>query len=163
MNYYTHWLHLRHGVGIGIPVAVLAVFVFTIAYSAWADVKTLLIPVWCIVVSIGLAAASAPLLWSDWRTHLVSGAVCALAFYSLANLKVRGKYGFGMGDAYLYTACGLMFGKGVMITILGAAILGLIGGIAIIVRGGHGRDHKIAHAPFIVAGVVLAIAAGALA
>ena len=70
--------------------------------------------------------------FSDFRTHLLTGAISLVFFYSLTTLyyKLKKIEGLGMGDVKLISAFGFTLGlQGVVYTILFASCLGLCYGV----------------------------------
>lgn len=141
--------------GAPVIVYVLAALAFFVPliWAAVIDWKSMILPNKITLPLIVLSMVTIPFLWGSPVAHAVSGFLCGGFFYMLAHVKVRGQFGWGMGDTKVYTALGFALGPAVLIVAMLASIIGMIGHSAGI--GVH-EDGRRPHGPDIVfAGIIV--------
>lgn len=155
---FYHWMHIRPGTPQWVVFAVMGAFALILLYCAWVDLDKMIIPNKITLPLIAFFMLSAPLLWQNWVSHLVTGFLVGAFFFLVASIPIRGQYGMGMGDVKMYTAIGFAFGLGSLLCILIATLAGSIVGIFVMAK--HGRGKHIPHAPHIALAVWITIALG---
>ena len=105
------------------------------------------------------AAALSPVLFEDPGLHLFFGLFTGVVLVGLAFVRIRGAYGFGMGDAKLYTMVGFLLGPGVLLVMMLAAALGVVVGLVQARRQQRGAlGQGVPHGPQIAVAVVIVVA-----
>ena len=127
--------------------ALLVVFPFLMAYAAFSDLLTMLIPnriSLALVAGFACLAATGLMSWSDLGHHLGAGALVLTVTFALFAFGV-----IGGGDAKLAAATALWLGfDGLTDYLLAASLLG--GGLtlAILAARAHPLPGRIARMPF---------------
>lgn len=151
------WLHPSDNMPDWLMIAVLAVVCGLVIACAVIDIRSMIIPNAITYPLAGVLALGAPFLWSDWVAHLAAGAICAVLFFALSFIKIRGQYAMGVGDAKLYAVAGLLLGLGVLPCIIIATLSGTVLGL-IQLRGQ--LDRHLPHGPHIALGIVAMVIVG---
>jgi len=151
-------MHIRPEIPHWVVWVVMAAFAAACIYCAVIDLRERIIPN-RITYPMGIISiVLAPVLWSNWTTHLICGFGVGLFFFLLANFKVRGQYAMGMGDVKLYTVAGFALGLGALPCVLISTLVGSIEGIVILVK--KGTSTQIAHGHHICIGILIMLALG---
>jgi leader peptidase (prepilin peptidase) / N-methyltransferase len=148
--------------GYGAPALVALVLTWFLIALTFIDVDTQLLPDSMTLPLVWLGLAASAFLGSDPRLTLpvnlhdsVVGAIAGyLSLWSIYHLfkLLTGKDGMGYGDFKLLAAIGAFLGwRMVLPTVLGAAAVGAVAGIAILSLKGKGRNVPIAFGPFLSA------------
>jgi leader peptidase (prepilin peptidase)/N-methyltransferase len=109
----------------------IASLLLTLSVIDW---RTFLLPNWGTysLMALGLLLNSLHIYPYGWQESLL-GLLCGYGFIWLANFlyrHLRGQDGMGMGDAKLLAGLGACYGLSLLpIILLGACLLGLVGGL----------------------------------
>ena len=141
-------------IALGLVLVTLMVAVVPIDLEHRLILNRLTYPAAVLAPVIGL------LLAPDFVPEQLIAGLAAGGFFLLAALAYPA--GMGLGDVKLATVMGLYLGRAVAPAIFVALILGVIVGLAVIVRQGRqrGRKAQIPFGPFLAGGSVLAIFVG---
>ena len=156
---FYDWAHPRAGVPTILLVALGVTVTAAVLYSAWTDIRSMLIMNYVTLPLIAGGLTAAPFLWEDWATHLIIAGVFGTMLFGFAFVKMRGSYMFGMGDAKLYLAAALILGLGFIPCLLISCITSLAHA-AIIQRSMHG---KLIMGPHIAFAIIVMLIVGAVA
>ncbi len=154
------FLEPRPGLG-WLMWAGLAAFAAVLVFCAVHDWRTRTVPNAVTVPAIVISAAWSAAAFGHWQAHLAAGAAMGILFGAMAMVRIRGSYGFGMGDAKLLAVCGFCLAQGSALMCMAAALLGLAAGAAGLTGATPGRG--VPFAPWIAAGSLLVLAAAAAA
>jgi leader peptidase (prepilin peptidase)/N-methyltransferase len=152
-------LQLRDSLPTWIWLLVLISILSVLVYLVRIDIKTKIIPNRILLPAYLVSLPIIPLLFENWLTHFLASLLSAILFGVLACIKIRNGYGFGMGDAKLYTWLSLFTAQGIAVVMLVASLSGLIR-IGIKKAQGGSLRERIAHAPDIALGFVVVILIG---
>lgn len=158
MNIYQplyFWLH--PAVPEWLMLSLLAVVVVLVVICSIIDIRSMIIPNFITYPLGAVLLVAAPFLWNDWGAHLLAGLICAVIFFALSFVTIRGQYAMGVGDAKLYAIAGLLLGLGVLPGIIIATLSGTIIGL-IQLRGQ--LDRHLPHGPHIAFGIIVMIIVG---
>lgn len=156
-SYSVLWdfLHWRSEIPLWFQWLWVAVVFATLVAISWIDYKKMIIPNKITYPAILISIFLAPVLWTNWVTHIVFG-ICTFAFFILIFLW-KGA-GFGMGDLKMYTWAGIILAQGITICITISALAGIIIGIALSKKRGEPlKTLKIPHGPQIALGIGITI------
>lgn len=153
------WLHPSPSMPDWLVLLVLAAVCGLVIACAVIDIRSMIIPNAITYPLLGVLLFAAPLLWEDWVAHVAAGFICALLFFCLSFVKIRGQYAMGVGDAKLYAVAGLLLGLGVLPCIIIATLSGTIIGI-VQLRGQ--LDRHLPHGPHIALGIVSMVVVGVI-
>jgi len=150
---------IARGNGIGFPLLRDLVFFSLLVPIVFIDIDHRIIP-----HELSLGGLAAGLLLSflpggDWKASLLGGALGWGILFGTAWTfeKLRGMEGLGGGDIHLIAMIGAFLGwRGALITIFFASILGVIGGVPAMVRGGKGLKTAIPFGPYLCAAALAA-------
>jgi leader peptidase (prepilin peptidase)/N-methyltransferase len=90
-------------------------------------------------IPLGVLAAWLMIAEVGWRSSLTGVAIGAGFLFATgeAYMRIRGKEGVGMGDVWLIGMAGAFLGlPGVLFTLFGGSVLGIVGAIAFALSGG---------------------------
>jgi leader peptidase (prepilin peptidase) / N-methyltransferase len=148
--------------GFGWPTAAAILLTWFLIALTFIDLDTQLLPddLTLPLVWIGLALSlwgpqtGGPPVPVDLRSSLIGAIAGYLSLWSVYHLfrLLTGKEGMGYGDFKLFAALGAWLGwKMLLPIILFAAVVGAVGGIAILGLRGQSRSTPIAFGPFLAA------------
>ena len=130
-----------------------AMFASVLIALAWIDLKTMMIPLSLIVSGAFLIVLSIFAGILEWQFVLwgaLTGVLFPLAMMGLTYLMTR-RQGMGWGDIQLGLILGAWLGPWIMmITLFLAALLGILGWIAISLFNGFDRNRPLPFAPYLV-------------
>lgn len=113
------------------------------------------------VLTLVTGAAFAAGVWTGWGRSLLAAGLLAGAYFVLA---VASAGGVGMGDVKFASVVGLICGwhgwGAVIISTVATFLLAAVVGVALLAADRVTRTSTLAFGPFMVAGTVLALAAG---
>lgn len=150
-------LQLRPGT-LALTVAVIVAVLWT-AGAVWAsivDLREMILPDKFTYPAAALSALAVPVIFPDPIQHWVVGVAFGVVFFAMSMWKIRGQYGFGMGDAKLYVSVGFLLGIAAVPTVLIASIVGIVVHMASARR--LDLDRKVPHGPQIVFAALLTLA-----
>lgn len=153
-----HWIQLRPQIPEWVVFAVLGVFAAACIYCAVVDLRERIIPNKATYPMGAASIVLAPILWENWLTHWIVGAIVLAFFFVLANVKVRGQYAMGMGDVKLYAVAGFLLGVGAIPCIVISTLVGTIEGVIVMYK--RGASQHIAHGHHICIGILAMIGFG---
>jgi len=145
--------------GPGIPLLRDLLFVSLLLPIAFIDIDHRIIP-----DELSLGGLAAGLLFSflpggDWKGSLTGALLGGGILYATAFLyeKIRGAEGMGGGDIKLLAMIGAFIGwRGTLATIFFGALLGAIGGMLAMRKGGDGLKTAIPFGPYLCAAALVA-------
>lgn len=179
----TLWVVAGVAFGATPRAAVAVAFFYLLMILSFIDLDTMRLPNALVALLAGLGLVA--VLAAQWTgiplaplTLLPAEAVLAQPVYNaLAGVAIgagflglvsglyallRRRRGLGMGDIKLVAAAGLYVGPFIVLALLFGSFFGLVGGLALVGRGGEGpaRHRKFPFGPFLAAGIVVAALAG---
>ena len=149
--------------GFGLPAAAGLVLTWFLVALAFIDIDTQLLPdsltlplLWLgLLLSLFAPAPGVAPIPVDMRSSIIgaiAGYLCLWTVYHLFRL-LTAKEGMGYGDFKLLAALGAWLGWQMLLpTVLIAAAVGAVAGIALLAARGQSRSTPIAFGPFLAAG-----------
>ncbi|HEV2270516.1 MAG TPA: A24 family peptidase [Steroidobacteraceae bacterium] len=149
--------------GFGLPAAAALVLTWFLVALAFIDIDTQLLPdsltlplLWLgLLLSLFAPAAGLAPIPVDMRSSIIgaiAGYLCLWTVYHLFRL-LTAKEGMGYGDFKLLAALGAWLGWQMLLpTVLIAAAVGAVAGVALLTARGQNRATPIAFGPFLAAG-----------